>query len=95
MLSSTIMNQKRRAKLFQLPDFQNIVDPWEVHYEELRKFLKEHENRYPDVESSDENEIRLAKWFQSQVQCYRQWQGLQQCEDICSSIFGGHEKEKK
>jgi len=81
--------------LEELPDFQKIVDPWEVHYAELRKFLKEHDNIYPDLESSDENEVRLAKWFGSQVQCYRSYLGLQQCEDICSSIFGGHEKEKK
>lgn len=88
MLLSAVMNEKRRKLLEELPDFANKVDPWETQYSEFRTFLTEHANRYPDINSSDENEIRLAKWFLTQVQYYKSYQGLQQCEDICCSLFG-------
>ncbi len=90
MFSAAILTEKRQTLLEKLPGFQNLVDPWESTYASLKKWLEKHNGVYPDIDSTDEEEKRLALWLQKEIEAYRQAKGCKQCEDMCQSVFSGN-----
>ena len=66
----TTLNEDRRCRLEQLPDWDWRHQPWEAVFEELQTWLRRHSPNYPKRKSPNTQEDRLAVWIHSQRTAY-------------------------